>query len=414
MKVDTRLAKWTKAEAGPKGDAARDLRNVLEDHLESEIAGKIDAPALAEYQNAKKYYGAAKWAADTLSERVEVRNGANRMFSPSDYGMAMSTLVASGGSALPALAAGLGNKVLRERAYSTAAYLAKKVAGEAVDVSAAPAAATGLARNLQALVGHSEQRVTEGVGRFFGGAAVAAGGAGKAVKVAAKHETLSHALRSADSEAARAAYSQHAADVQMLSASPGVAQERMTRITGTTLPVVAPGLHAAMAGAAGRAAEYLRSHLPSPASDPDSITPQLKTAPPISVGDMHAYSYRLEGVTDPLSLVDDLESGRVAAEKIDAVKNVHPETYEAIRRNIFASLSETQQHVPYEKRMLLDLVLEGGGALEPSLRPESRSAMQQAAEYLQARDAARRQASPSSQNPLAASMRPRSESLAMK
>ncbi len=401
MEVDSRLAKWTRAEAGPKGDAARELRRTLEDHLETEIGQKGSPDLLAEYQRAKKLYGAASWATDTLAERVDVRNGANRIFSPSDYAVAATALV-SGGATLPALAAGLGNKLLRERGMSTFAALAKKVAGEAVDVGMAPARAAGLAENLQALVASSEHRVSGGVGRFLGHSTEKVG------EEYVRHHGLVDALRSGDMDAAKAAYAQHAEDVRMLAAVPAVAQARMHALTGENLATVAPGLHAAMTNAAGRAAQYLQQHLPSPASDPDSLTPQLRTDPPISASDMSAYASRLEGVHNPHSILEDLESGRVAAEKVEAIKAVWPEVYESIRRNIFSGLAEAKEHVPYQKRVLLDSVLEGGGALEPSLRPEVRQAMDiAAAEAMQAR-----RASPSAQNPLAASMRSRTEAIA--
>jgi hypothetical protein len=302
------------------------------------------------------------------------------------------------------MAAGLGNKLLRERGLSTFSALAKKVAGEAVDVAAAPARATALADNLQALVASSEHRVSGGVGRFLGH------GTEKVGEEYVRHHALVDALKSGDMDAAKAAYAKHAEDIRMLAAVPAVAQARMHALTGENLSTVAPGLHAAMTNVAGRAAQYLQQHLPSPAQDPDSLTPQLKTAPPISVADLSTYASRVEGVQNPLSILDDLESGRVAAEKIEAIKTVWPQVYESLRRNIFAGLAESKEHIPYQKRVLLDATLEGGGALEPSLRPEVRQAMDMATAAM-AEEQARR-AAPSAQSPLAASMRPRTEAIA--
>jgi hypothetical protein len=170
----------------------------------------------------------------------------------------------------------------------------------------------------------------------------------------------------------------------------------------------------AIASQSGKVAQYLQSHLPGPAHDPNSITPHVAGRVPVSEGDIKRYAQRLEGATDPLSILADMERGHVSPEKIDAVRVLWPELHESLRRNVIASLQERTEPVPYAKRVVLDRVLDARGAIEPSRRPTSRAAMDQAAQYIQQQAAARRQPSPSPNNPLAASMRPRSESLAMK
>lgn len=369
IEVDSRLGKWAKAEPGPKGDAARELRRVLETQVEDEVR-QAGPDVLKDYQRAKKLYAAANWAADTLGERVEIRNGANRLLSPTDY-LAGATAFAHGLGAPMSLVASLGNKVLRERGYSTAAVLAKKLAGESVDVAAAPVAAVGTARNVQALVAHSEQHIADGVGRFLGGGEATAGRAVRRTSTAA-------ALRSTDLGEAQRAYRDHAREVQMVASVPEVASSRLAALTGRDLPAVAPGLNAAMAAVASRGAQYLSANLPAPPTDPDSITPQLDEPPPVSESDLARYADRVEGVENPLSLVDDLHHGKVSPEKTDAVKTVYPVIFERIRASVFVQLAERKTPVPYQQRLLLDLALDGNGTLEPSLRPGALAVMKAA------------------------------------
>lgn len=370
IKVDE-LGKWLRADPGPKGDAARELRKVLEGHLQEEIA-KAGPDLAQDYARAKELYGAASWARDTLMERVGVRNGANRMFSPSDYGTAGAALLA-GGNPVTAALAGLANKAVRERAYSTFAVLAKKAAGDAVDVAAAPAGAVRTARNVQSLVAHSEQRMGEGIGRFFGGSGSQAATSGRGARA-----STSLALRSSNLAEAQRAYRDHAREVQTVAAVPEVAASRLAGITGQELPTVAPGLHAAMAAVATRGAQYLASNMPAPPIDPDSVTPHLDTPPPVSSADLARYADRVDGVANPLSLVDDLAHGNVSPDKVDAVKTVYPTLFDRIREHVFSQLAQRTEPVPYHQRLLLDLALDGNGALEPSLKPSSLAVMKAA------------------------------------
>lgn len=372
IKVD-QLSKWARAEPGPKAEAARELRRTLEGFLESEVQ-KTAPDLLPDYTRAKKLWAAANWAQETLAERVGARNGANRLASPTDYLTGLSTLLASH-NPIAAAGAAMGNKLLRERGWSTAAVIAKRLAGEAVDVSAAPVAAIPTARSIQALVAHTEQHVAEGVGRFLGGAA---GGAAARVTTRRLRTSTADALRSSNISAAQTAYRDHAREVQTVATVPEVAESRLAGITGQALPAVAPGLNAAMAQVAMRGAQYLQANMPAPPTDPDSITPQLDSPPPVSATDLARYADRVEGVENPLSLVDDLKKGMVSPEKVEAVKTVWPTIFERIRANVFAQLAERKEPVPFHQRLLLDIALDGNGALEPALRPDNMAIMKRA------------------------------------
>ena len=378
------LAKWDSNTSQKTAAAAREMRQVVSDEIR-EALDRASPDLRAEWDQANARFGAARWAENTLGERVSVRSGANRMLSPSDYGTALATAVGAG-NPLVGLAAGLGNKLLRERGYSTFAAVAKKIAGEAVDVSAAPAVATQTARKLSALVAHSTEQVESGIGNFLGGTR------GGAMESRATSPLVAR-MRSSNANDARAAYAEHVQEVQKVATSPEIAADRMASITGSTIPLYAPGLHAEMVATASRGAQYLASVAPAPAQDPNTITPQVKTAPPVSTADARTYAERVEGVENPLSLLKDMNSLKgVRAEKVEAVKAVHPQLFEQMRQSLFTHLAERATPVPKRMRTTLEITFDAGGTIDPSLSPQNLGVMKLASDQLKAAGAAKAKA----------------------
>jgi hypothetical protein len=359
-------------------EAAQEARRVVSDVLAEEI--KKASPDLAqEWALANKRYGAAVWARDTLAKRVS-GNASGGTFGLKDL-LAGGALAAA--NPLAAIPVAIGSKLLRERGASTFASIAKKTAGDAVDVSSAPAVATPTARKLAALVASSTEQVESGIGQFLGG--VREGIAGRTTRAAS---SLVGRMRSTDIADARAAYADHVREVQTVATSPEVAADRMAGITGSTIPLYAPGLHAEMVATATRGAQYLASVAPAPAQDPNTITPQVKTPPPVSAADMRTYAARVEGVENPLSLLNDMNSLKgVRAEKVEAVKAVHPELYEQMRQSLFTHLAERTTPVPRRMRTTLELTFDANGTIDPSFAPQNLAVMQQAAQALAAEGA---------------------------
>lgn len=373
--LDT-LSGWGKTAPNATKEAMRELRGMVETQIEQSVASGGGADLGSEYFQAKRAYRFGTAAKDALEERVGVRDISNNLFGLKDTAIGAATLLGTGGAALPALGAAIGTKLIRERGWGALASLARKAAGDAVDLSAAPVGALRTARNIQAMVAHSESHIGESIGKFLD-----VGGVGGIVARSAARSSTAAALRSNDLPSAQRAYQDHAREVQTIASVPDVAASRLSGITGQTLPTVAPGLNAEMAAVGLRGAQYLKANMPCPPSDPDSITPQLESPPPAARSDLHIYANRVEGVEDPLSLLDDLNRGRVSPEKVEAVKAVWPLLFMRMRQATFASLAERKEKVPYHKRQLLDMTLDGGGALEPSYRTASLSIMKQANEF---------------------------------
>lgn len=377
--LDT-LSGWGKTAPNATKEAMRELRTMVESQLEKSIAegGQfVGSDAGAEYLAAKRAYRFSTWAKDALEERVGVRSMANNLLGLKDFGVGAAAFIGSGGAALPALAGAVGTKIIRERGWGTLAYLARRAAADAVDVTAAPAGAQQTARAIQSMVAKSESHISSRIGKFLGT------GVDDSVSTKARATTAA-ALRATSLSSAQSAYQDHAREVQQVAAVPDVAASRLAGITGQHLQTVAPGLHASMAAVTVRAANYLKDNMPAPPTDPDSVTPQLDEPPPVSHADLETYADRVEGVEDPLSLMDDLDKGSVSPEKVDAIKNVWPELFARMRQATFNSLSQRtkeQGPIDHDRLLMLDLALDANGAIEPSLRPESLAIMKQASEY---------------------------------
>ncbi len=115
-------------------DVTNKIRNLISkemDNTAADVASKADLSGkelLDQYGKLKGQYRTFKGAADAAGDRA-LKNLSNRYVSPSDYGVgatgALAGTIASGGSAIPAIAlgaAGAGlNKLARERGSSAAA-----------------------------------------------------------------------------------------------------------------------------------------------------------------------------------------------------------------------------------------------------------------------------------------------------
>lgn len=374
--------KWASAAKNPSQDALKELRGIVEDQIEAEVSriGQESGASglLKEYERAKNIFRASRWAEETLSRQVGQRSPANRFLSLTDYGVGLTAAASMGPmGALIGGASALGHKVLRERGAGFVAHMASKRARDAVDLVAAPASAHKTARSLRAVMGHVDEKIAHHVTEFF---SHYDGGERAAARLTRR---AGAALLEGNYAERRSAYASHAEQVAKLASMPEVAAAELAGLTGQNLPAVAPRLNAQMAATVARAASYLQAHAPAPARDPSSLTPHLDEPPPVSDGDLYEYAMRVEGVTEPLSLLEDIESGDVDPVKVEAVKAVWPQVFDGIRAKIFAELTLRTSPVPPEARKILDIALDANGAIEPSQAPRFLQTMRDAGQQVQ-------------------------------
>lgn len=125
-----------------------------------------------------------------------------------------------------------------------------------------------------------------------------------------------------------------------------------------------------------RAVSFLYDKLPKSASQKGMIQNlrKNKTFEPSTI-DISKFERYLEGVDRPLSLLEDLESGRLSREKIEAVKNVYPNLYARIQDQAMEYITENADDISYPKRLQLGILL--GVPADTSLIPENLQNLQE-------------------------------------
>lgn len=164
----------------------------------------------------------------------------------------------------------------------------------------------------------------------------------------------------------------------------------------------APKLVNAYAQAANRAASFLESKLPPSSSAPNKLVPSLNKLR-WTPQDLDKFTKYMAAIDDPNTVIDDLESGRVAPESIEAVRAVYPQMFADMQVQALAEIQKRGEAMPYDSVIRLSLMLDIEGT--PLLNPRIQATMKQVNEAEKARqqeqaasppDAGRKMQSPTS------------------
>lgn len=135
----------------------------------------------------------------------------------------------------------------------------------------------------------------------------------------------------------------------------------------------APQTSAAMAATMGRGIGYLASKLPPGGPTQPSMQP-LAQKPRYSDTEVREFMDRYSGVEDPLSLLDDMQSGRVSRAKVEAVREVYPEVFQKIQDNIGLQAAASPKPLSWERIKMLAVVF--GVPTHPAFDPSFIAAVQ--------------------------------------
>jgi hypothetical protein len=86
--------------------------------------------------------------------------------------------------------------------------------------------------------------------------------------------------------------------------------------------------------------------------------------------DIQRFSDAWEGVTSPLTLLEDMRKGRISLVKRDAVAAAYPDLFREMQMATLEKLQEQTKPLPLQQRTLLDQFLMLDGAGEPTVRPD--------------------------------------------
>lgn len=94
---------------------------------------------------------------------------------------------------------------------------------------------------------------------------------------------------------------------------------------------------------------------------------------------LETWKQQWEGITSPLSLLDDLREGKLTVAKRDAVKMQYPKLFRQMQGEAAAAIAENPE-LPHNVRTQFDLLLELNGTGEPSVAPAFLASLAQIAE----------------------------------
>jgi len=336
----------------------RAVRGILEDEIETagaEAARSVgDAAFRDAYQQAKRLYGSMKTVRDMAADRVR-RNDANRWLSPSDYGLAISgglggaVISSADGDTDPGAIAigflsGLAHKFARERGRAFLAAGLDKISR----VGAIQRTAQTVAR-----------QTDEGVNGFFRNLSSTARETGQRARRAVAPLSLE-------------AYERTAGAAKSFSEDPRGSSERLAQAT-EGVSRGNPEIGAALQSQAVRGANFLVSRLPA-TRQTNMLQPHLARPRP-SDTEMSKFLRYARAVDDPLSILDDMEGGRLTREGVEVLKEVYPRLYQDVVKKVTERLADEKEPLPYEARLQIGTLL--GVPTDPSLLPENIASFQE-------------------------------------
>ncbi len=333
-------------------------RAILEDSIEeaTETVIAARAPELSgQYGTLKQQFRSFKQAA-SIAEKAKLQDLGNRVVSPTDYltgGIGAVGAIAGGGvGALGAMATGAvssaAHKFVRERASSTLAVIADRVARADLKIDQSIKAYLTKAGDVRrAAIGEGAEHEVETKSR------------------------LSKALGQKKGESQVDAYRRRLKELAEFN------PENLRDIGQATAQ--APRATTAALTSLIRARDYLVKAAPTGLIGKDPLQPHLSKPLPDPVA-LERFARAVMTVEHPLTVLDDLQDGTITRDQVQVLKAVYPLLYNDIRNKVAVTLAETKEAVPYLKRVRLGVLLElpTDTSLAPARVAATQSVYQQA------------------------------------
>jgi hypothetical protein len=335
----------------PELDHLRRAERLLDDTIDQHMEAKLSPVDFAKYKEAKRLYSSFA-PADQLGKKAVAQNIGNRFFSPTDYATGIGTgaaMLASGHplAALGGLAVSAAHKQVRERG---SAFLAT------------------LATRAQSMDGGIDRALARYFDRMSEATRLPRAAVGGAISGIKAGFDVAKALHAAPGESPTAAYDRIVARAQSF-ATGGHAMEY-------ALDAHAPQTGHAMRAVQMRAAAHIVKNAPVPPRKTENpnlgeLNQQMRPDPV----QLYDFARRVEAINNPMSVMRDMQSGRVSLSAVEALRDVYPQTYASIQVKIIQKLGEEPRAIPYEDRIRLGLMF--NLPTDASLRPENLALAQQ-------------------------------------
>jgi hypothetical protein len=168
-------------------------------------------------------------------------------------------------------------------------------------------------------------------------------------------------------ETRRMAYEKRRDQVASLIASPPKLAATIQRHV-EQISLVSPRLGAQMAFDMAKALKATQDA--APVEKENGILAPKKDKRFVSDQEIQRFGEAWEGITSPLTLLEDLRQGELTYAKRDAVRTAYPDLFREMQLATLERLSTVDYDMPLQSRTQLDLMLNLNGAGEPSLRPD--------------------------------------------
>lgn len=314
---------------------------ILSDELDNSAERAIEATGgnAAEYSGLKKQYANLRDIED-LTTKAQLQQAGNRAVSASDYatgtGLGIGALMTGNVGAIGyGIAASVAHKLIRERGRSTLAVLADSVSGMNSGLDSA-------AKRFAGALSDAPRRAVTPV----------ALATGETVK---RYQEAIAAVE--DYKTPEGAQARLAAPVQRFIAE-------------------YPSLATSVQGQIGKGYDFLASKMPTVSTRAaTSFTPDV-TESRVPVPEMNKFLRYWRGVTKPGEVIEDLSSGKLDRQGLEAIKQVFPSTFGELRTRVMQYAAERGDEMPFQQRILLSLVFdfEGDKVMTPAYAKDVQSA----------------------------------------
>lgn len=155
------------------------------------------------------------------------------------------------------------------------------------------------------------------------------------------------------------AYANISKNLINFSAQPAALLERTVR-AGAPISGVAPQTAQHVGEKLVGAVQFLQSKVPKRPYEVDMPGMKPKPYEPSSM-EISKFERYLQAVEAPMSVLEDLESNALTREHVEAIKAVYPKLYQHIQELAFDKMRDTEEVLPYAKKVQLSLLLDLDG-----------------------------------------------------
>lgn len=320
------------AEGAAAKEMALDMRGIVENNF-LEMADKASQESggglYQDYLKGKKLYKTGSYLETVLGDN-EIRGLRN-----SKVGL-INAMAGAGATAHFGLTAGViapfAAKVVRDRApYFSAQLLHKTARLMAVDKASIAA----------------EKEIGEGIAAFLRPSA--------AVNINAQKALLPVVFAGHTAQERSQAFEKYTKDLKDRVADPQLQFQHISDNMGT-LPQTAPQVAAQIIQKSQAKDAYLAKQIPSGQTNMHTIFPS-KAAPKVSDAEIAKFGRKVDVANRGVKvLVEELKSGAVNPETVEATEAIYPTTYEKLRAQILAESAKLEHDLSYKQKLQLQKV----------------------------------------------------------